>query len=77
MGTGGSLGVTLLDFICLNPPTWFIYLFIFAVSLQTRDRIGSGGPVVDCRGLLENDGYVFLQQHCIVIFRSASCHRYV
>lgn len=28
----------------------------FPVSLQTRDRIGSGGPVVDCRGLLENDG---------------------
>lgn len=27
----------------------------FPVSLQTRDRIGSGGPVVDCRGLLEND----------------------
>lgn len=27
------------------------------VSLQTRDRIGSGGPVVDCRGLLENDGW--------------------
>uniref|UniRef100_A0A673KKB5 E3 ubiquitin-protein ligase n=1 Tax=Sinocyclocheilus rhinocerous TaxID=307959 RepID=A0A673KKB5_9TELE len=26
-------------------------LFIFVVSLQTRDRIGSGGPVVDCRGL--------------------------
>uniref|UniRef100_A0AAQ4QSR5 E3 ubiquitin-protein ligase SMURF1 n=1 Tax=Gasterosteus aculeatus aculeatus TaxID=481459 RepID=A0AAQ4QSR5_GASAC len=26
------------------------------LSLQTRDRIGSGGPVVDCRGLLENDG---------------------
>ncbi|KAF3846721.1 hypothetical protein F7725_003799 [Dissostichus mawsoni] len=29
------------------------------LSLQTRDRIGSGGPVVDCRGLLENDGPVF------------------
>lgn len=31
---------------------------LFSVSLQTRDRIGSGGPVVDCRGLLENDGSV-------------------
>uniref|UniRef100_A0A8C1WGI6 HECT-type E3 ubiquitin transferase n=1 Tax=Cyprinus carpio TaxID=7962 RepID=A0A8C1WGI6_CYPCA len=29
------------------------------VSLQTRDRIGSGGPVVDCRGLVENEGPVF------------------
>uniref|UniRef100_H3B2J1 HECT-type E3 ubiquitin transferase n=1 Tax=Latimeria chalumnae TaxID=7897 RepID=H3B2J1_LATCH len=27
------------------------------VSLQTRDRIGTGGgPVVDCRGLVENEG---------------------
>lgn len=31
---------------------------LLPVSLQTRDRIGSGGPVVDCRGLLENDGWV-------------------
>uniref|UniRef100_A0A8C9T3N1 HECT-type E3 ubiquitin transferase n=1 Tax=Scleropages formosus TaxID=113540 RepID=A0A8C9T3N1_SCLFO len=29
------------------------------VSLQTRDRIGGGGPVVDCRGLLESEGPVF------------------
>ncbi|KAI5622734.1 E3 ubiquitin-protein ligase SMURF1 isoform X1, partial [Silurus asotus] len=29
------------------------------VSLQTRDRIGSGGPVVDCRGLLENEGVTY------------------
>ncbi|TRY58560.1 hypothetical protein DNTS_000403, partial [Danionella cerebrum] len=29
------------------------------LSLQTRDRIGSGGPVVDCRGLVENEGPVF------------------
>uniref|UniRef100_A0A8C0Y6T7 E3 ubiquitin-protein ligase n=1 Tax=Cyprinus carpio carpio TaxID=630221 RepID=A0A8C0Y6T7_CYPCA len=28
-----------------------------ALSLQTRDRIGSGGPVVDCRGLVENEGF--------------------
>ncbi|XP_040607263.1 E3 ubiquitin-protein ligase SMURF1 isoform X3 [Mesocricetus auratus] len=28
-------------------------------SLQTRDRIGSGGSVVDCRGLLENEGTVY------------------
>lgn len=33
---------------------------LFSVSLQTRDRIGSGGPVVDCRGLLENDGSVLV-----------------
>ncbi|XP_072124780.1 E3 ubiquitin-protein ligase SMURF1 isoform X4 [Mobula birostris] len=25
------------------------------LSLQTRDRIGMGGPVVDCRGILDND----------------------
>ncbi|XP_048870324.1 E3 ubiquitin-protein ligase SMURF1 isoform X3 [Brienomyrus brachyistius] len=29
------------------------------LSLQTRDRIGSGGPVVDCRGLSENEGPVY------------------
>lgn len=32
--------------------------FSVLVSLQTRDRIGTGGSVVDCRGLLENEGYV-------------------
>lgn len=31
-------------------------LFFISVSLQTRDRIGTGGSVVDCRGLLENEG---------------------
>lgn len=43
---------------------WFCPMstyFLFVVSLQTRDRIGSGGPVVDCRGLLENDGWAHLQ----------------
>lgn len=40
---------------------WRLFLtvfFPFVVSLQTRDRIGSGGPVVDCRGLVENEGWV-------------------
>eukprot|EP00069_Balaena_mysticetus_P009040 bmy_20018T0 len=30
-----------------------------SVSLQTRDRIGTGGSVVDCRGLLENEGTAY------------------
>uniref|UniRef100_A0A6Q2YC26 HECT-type E3 ubiquitin transferase n=1 Tax=Esox lucius TaxID=8010 RepID=A0A6Q2YC26_ESOLU len=28
---------------------------VFPVSLQSRDRIGSGGPVVDCSRLFDND----------------------
>uniref|UniRef100_A0A8C7AX66 E3 ubiquitin-protein ligase SMURF1 n=1 Tax=Neovison vison TaxID=452646 RepID=A0A8C7AX66_NEOVI len=44
----------LKDTGCKNQITFFSVL----VSLQTRDRIGTGGSVVDCRGLLENEGYV-------------------
>lgn len=33
-----------------------VFLLFISVSLQTRDRIGTGGSVVDCRGLLENEG---------------------
>lgn len=31
------------------------YLFVASVSLQSRDRIGTGGPVVDCSRLFDND----------------------
>ncbi|TSK31298.1 E3 ubiquitin-protein ligase SMURF1 [Bagarius yarrelli] len=37
------------------------------VSLQTRDRIGSGGPVVDCRGLLENEGVCAFVCVCLCV----------
>ncbi len=36
-------------------------VFVSTVSLQSRDRIGTGGPVVDCSRLFDNDlpdGYV-------------------
>uniref|UniRef100_A0A8C4HQ92 HECT-type E3 ubiquitin transferase n=1 Tax=Dicentrarchus labrax TaxID=13489 RepID=A0A8C4HQ92_DICLA len=31
------------------------YLLVFVLSLQSRDRIGTGGPVVDCSRLFDND----------------------
>uniref|UniRef100_A0A673CIP1 HECT-type E3 ubiquitin transferase n=1 Tax=Sphaeramia orbicularis TaxID=375764 RepID=A0A673CIP1_9TELE len=31
------------------------FVFNFVVSLQSRDRIGTGGPVVDCSRLFDND----------------------
>lgn len=42
------------------------------MSLQTRDRIGSGGPVVDCRGLLENDRWARLH----VCLRFTKCESF-
>ncbi|KAM4534770.1 E3 ubiquitin-protein ligase SMURF1 isoform 5-T5 [Fundulus diaphanus] len=52
-------GYQRLDLCKLNPSDSDAVRGQIVVSLQTRDRIGSGGPVVDCRGLLENDGPVF------------------
>ncbi|KAJ0000758.1 hypothetical protein NQD34_005778 [Periophthalmus magnuspinnatus] len=49
-------GYQRLDLCKLNPSDSDAVRGQIVVSLQTRDRIGSGGPVVDCRGLLENDG---------------------
>lgn len=43
----GTVVLLLLTSLCF---------FFISVSLQTRDRIGTGGSVVDCRGLLENEG---------------------
>uniref|UniRef100_A0A8C4E4R3 HECT-type E3 ubiquitin transferase n=1 Tax=Dicentrarchus labrax TaxID=13489 RepID=A0A8C4E4R3_DICLA len=50
-------GYQRLDLCKLNPSDSDAVRGQIVVSLQTRDRIGSGGPVVDCRGLLENDGF--------------------
>ncbi|KAK7939424.1 hypothetical protein WMY93_002750 [Mugilogobius chulae] len=52
-------GYQRLDLCKLNPSDSDAVRGQIVVSLQTRDRIGSGGPVVDCRGLLENDGPMF------------------
>uniref|UniRef100_A0A3P9M0J7 HECT-type E3 ubiquitin transferase n=1 Tax=Oryzias latipes TaxID=8090 RepID=A0A3P9M0J7_ORYLA len=52
-------GYQRLDLCKLNPSDSDAVRGQIVVSLQTRDRIGNGGPVVDCRGLLENDGPVF------------------
>ncbi|XP_030205953.1 E3 ubiquitin-protein ligase SMURF1 isoform X1 [Gadus morhua] len=52
-------GYQRLDLCKLNPSDSDAVRGQIVVSLQTRDRIGSGGPVVDCRGLLENEGLVF------------------
>ncbi|KAG7281185.1 hypothetical protein CRUP_032888, partial [Coryphaenoides rupestris] len=49
-------GYQRLDLCKLNPSDSDAVRGQIVVSLQTRDRIGSGGPVVDCRGLLENEG---------------------
>uniref|UniRef100_A0A1A8GC04 E3 ubiquitin-protein ligase n=1 Tax=Nothobranchius korthausae TaxID=1143690 RepID=A0A1A8GC04_9TELE len=52
-------GYQRLDLCKLNPSDSDAVRGQIVVSLQTRDRIGSGGPVVDCRGLLENEAPVF------------------
>uniref|UniRef100_A0A9J7YMY5 E3 ubiquitin-protein ligase n=1 Tax=Cyprinus carpio carpio TaxID=630221 RepID=A0A9J7YMY5_CYPCA len=52
-------GYQRLDLCKLNPSDSDAVRGQIVVSLQTRDRIGSGGPVVDCRGLVENEGPVF------------------
>ncbi|MGH0177473.1 UNVERIFIED_CONTAM: hypothetical protein FKN15_012485 [Acipenser sinensis] len=49
-------GYQRLDLCKLNPTDSDAVRGQIVVSLQTRDRIGTGGPVVDCRGLLENEG---------------------
>ncbi|XP_067911886.1 E3 ubiquitin-protein ligase SMURF1 isoform X1 [Heterodontus francisci] len=48
-------GYQRLDLCKLNPTDSDTIRGQIVVSLQTRDRIGTGGPVVDCRGLLDND----------------------
>ncbi|KAH0511847.1 E3 ubiquitin-protein ligase SMURF1 [Microtus ochrogaster] len=52
-------GYQRLDLCKLNPSDTDAVRGQIVVSLQTRDRIGSGGSVVDCRGLLENEGTVY------------------
>ncbi|EMP33061.1 E3 ubiquitin-protein ligase SMURF1 [Chelonia mydas] len=52
-------GYQRLDLCKLNPTDTDAVRGQIVVSLQTRDRIGSGGSVVDCRGLLENEGTVY------------------
>ncbi|XP_072916769.1 E3 ubiquitin-protein ligase SMURF1 isoform X1 [Hemitrygon akajei] len=48
-------GYQRLDLCKLNPTDSDTIRGQIVVSLQTRDRIGTGGPVVDCRGILDND----------------------
>ncbi|XP_062915007.1 E3 ubiquitin-protein ligase SMURF1 isoform X2 [Mobula hypostoma] len=48
-------GYQRLDLCKLNPTDSDTIRGQIVVSLQTRDRIGMGGPVVDCRGILDND----------------------
>ncbi|XP_067162102.1 E3 ubiquitin-protein ligase SMURF1 isoform X7 [Apteryx mantelli] len=50
-------GYQRLDLCKLNPTDTDAVRGQIVVSLQTRDRIGTGGSVVDCRGLLENEGF--------------------
>ncbi|NXX61304.1 SMUF1 ligase, partial [Scopus umbretta] len=52
-------GYQRLDLCKLNPTDTDAVRGQIVVSLQTRDRIGTGGSVVDCRGLLENEGTVY------------------
>uniref|UniRef100_A0A2K6BM82 HECT-type E3 ubiquitin transferase n=1 Tax=Macaca nemestrina TaxID=9545 RepID=A0A2K6BM82_MACNE len=52
-------GYQRLDLCKLNPSDTDAVRGQIVVSLQTRDRIGTGGSVVDCRGLLENEGSVY------------------
>uniref|UniRef100_A0A8C4I4Y3 HECT-type E3 ubiquitin transferase n=1 Tax=Dicentrarchus labrax TaxID=13489 RepID=A0A8C4I4Y3_DICLA len=40
---------------CHNPSMCICLPCVAAVSLQSRDRIGTGGPVVDCSRLFDND----------------------
>lgn len=50
---------------------------LVVVSLQSRDRIGTGGPVVDCSRLFDNDlpdgsvlSHVSLQRWTILFFQT-------
>ncbi|XP_029077603.1 E3 ubiquitin-protein ligase SMURF1 isoform X4 [Monodon monoceros] len=52
-------GYQRLDLCKLNPSDTDAVRGQIVVSLQTRDRIGTGGSVVDCRGLLENEGTAY------------------
>uniref|UniRef100_A0A8C0KNP9 HECT-type E3 ubiquitin transferase n=1 Tax=Canis lupus dingo TaxID=286419 RepID=A0A8C0KNP9_CANLU len=52
-------GYQRLDLCKLNPSDTDAVRGQIVVSLQTRDRIGTGGSVVDCRGLVENEGTVY------------------
>ncbi|XP_036279312.1 E3 ubiquitin-protein ligase SMURF1 isoform X8 [Pipistrellus kuhlii] len=52
-------GYQRLDLCKLNPSDTDAVRGQIVVSLQTRDRIGTGGSVVDCRGLLENEGTMY------------------
>ncbi|XP_025778919.1 E3 ubiquitin-protein ligase SMURF1 [Puma concolor] len=52
-------GYQRLDLCKLTPSDTDAVRGQIVVSLQTRDRIGTGGSVVDCRGLLENEGTVY------------------
>ncbi|XP_013929994.1 PREDICTED: E3 ubiquitin-protein ligase SMURF1 [Thamnophis sirtalis] len=57
-------GYQRLDLCKLNPTDTDAVRGQIVVSLQTRDRIGTGGSVVDCRGLLENEGeWLYLLCH--------------
>uniref|UniRef100_A0A7N8WRU6 HECT-type E3 ubiquitin transferase n=1 Tax=Mastacembelus armatus TaxID=205130 RepID=A0A7N8WRU6_9TELE len=40
---------------CPKPSVYICRPCVSAVSLQSRDRIGTGGPVVDCSRLFDND----------------------
>uniref|UniRef100_A0A4W6DB66 HECT-type E3 ubiquitin transferase n=1 Tax=Lates calcarifer TaxID=8187 RepID=A0A4W6DB66_LATCA len=62
-------GYQRLDLCKLNPSDSDAVRGQIVVSLQTRDRIGSGGPVVDCRGLLENDGKQDFSGVCVRLSR--------
>uniref|UniRef100_A0A8C1ZB32 HECT-type E3 ubiquitin transferase n=1 Tax=Cyprinus carpio TaxID=7962 RepID=A0A8C1ZB32_CYPCA len=59
-------GYQRLDLCKLNPSDSDAVRGQIVVSLQTRDRIGSGGPVVDCRGLVENEGDCMCFNTCSV-----------
>uniref|UniRef100_F6QUG6 E3 ubiquitin-protein ligase SMURF1 n=1 Tax=Xenopus tropicalis TaxID=8364 RepID=F6QUG6_XENTR len=52
-------GYQRLDLCKLNPADSDAVRGQIVVSLQTRDRIGTVGSVVDCRGLLDNDGALY------------------
>ncbi|KPP77428.1 E3 ubiquitin-protein ligase SMURF1-like [Scleropages formosus] len=51
-------GYQRLELCKLNPTDSDTVRGQLVVSLQTRDRTGNGGPVVDCRGLSEIEGPV-------------------
>uniref|UniRef100_W5MAZ4 E3 ubiquitin-protein ligase n=1 Tax=Lepisosteus oculatus TaxID=7918 RepID=W5MAZ4_LEPOC len=67
-------GYQRLDLCKLNPTDSDTVRGQIVVSLQTRDRIGSGGPVVDCRGLLENEGTPHICWHNNYIYITGYTH---